>query len=92
MFVHNVGGGIVFLGLATIAQGIAILLAYEALALLTGGYEPITWMVDHVTAKHFYGVTAAVAVAAIVIGLLVGHFWWPNNPPAWVTRLPGFRR
>ena len=64
--------GNVFSWLVTVLFGVLTLaLAFESWALLTG-HTPITYYIR--PAVHSY--PGAALVAAVVIGILVGHFLW----------------
>lgn len=89
-YTHNIPGGIAFLGLAVMVTGAALLLWYESAALLSGLLPPLTWMVDKAEHRHFVAVTAIVGALLFFVGLLLGHFFWPNTPAAdWLRTLVG---
>jgi hypothetical protein len=75
--------GYVFAGLSAIVLGIAFLLAYEAVALVTGAFPPITWEVARAQGQHFYLISGIGMLVMYGLGALTGHFFWSQEIPPW---------
>jgi hypothetical protein len=75
--------GYIFAGLAVVLLGVIVLLAYEAIALVTGSFAPITWEEARFQGQHLYLMTGIAFLMGLVIGALAAHFWWAQQVPPW---------
>lgn len=75
--------GYIFAGLAVVLLGVVVLLVYEAIALATGAFAPITWEEARFQGQHLYLMTGVAFFLGLGIGALAAHFWWAQSVPPW---------
>lgn len=75
--------GYLFAALGVAGIGLVAMAFYEAVALATGAFPPITWEVARAEGQHFYAVAGIACLVSYALGALTGHFFWAQQIPPW---------